>query len=85
MAAEFVRLLGLAGKIKINKVPSDFFKAEYFAPRPESERLVNLKLDCRGLNVMRHWKAALEDYSAVFSAELLRLDPLSRRAAKVPV
>lgn len=70
VAIEFIRLLGLKNEIQINKVPSDFFKEEYFAPRPASEKLVNLKLTQRGLNIMRDWKTCLRDYSAVFIEDL---------------
>ena len=70
VAAEFVRCLGLEGRIRIEPVRSDFFAAEYFAHRPASERLVNLKLSARGLNVMRDWKTCLAEYSSVFSEDL---------------
>lgn len=66
IAIEFVRLLGLSEKIKIKEVPSDYFKKEYFAPRPHSEKLINLKLNSRKLNFMRHWKVCLEEYSKIF-------------------
>ena len=72
VAVEFVRLLGLAEKIKINKVQSDFFQQEYFAPRPRSEKLVNMKLNARGLNVMRDWKTCLQEYSKEFVDDLNR-------------
>jgi dTDP-4-dehydrorhamnose reductase len=72
VAVEFVRLLGLAEKIKINKVQSDFFQQEYFAPRPRSEKLVNMKLNARGLNVMRDWKTCLQEYSKEFIDDLNR-------------
>ncbi|SHG59009.1 SDR family oxidoreductase [Flagellimonas flava] len=70
VAKEFVRLLGLEKDVKVTKVDSDYFKAEYFAPRPFSEKLVNLKLNARGLNVMPDWQEALEDYSKVFIEDL---------------
>jgi len=66
VAVEFVRLLGLAGKIRINRVDSDYFKSEYYAPRPASEKLINLKLNALGLNAMRNWKVCLAEYSATF-------------------
>jgi len=62
VAQELVAILGLEDKVKITEVSSEFFKTDYFAPRPESERLVNRKLDLRGLNTMRHWKVALKEY-----------------------
>lgn len=48
--------------IDVKKVSSDFFKNEYFAPRPRSEMLDNYKLKLRGINMMRNWKVALKDY-----------------------
>lgn len=70
VAVEFVRLLGLKDKIKVTKVDSDYFKNEYFAPRPYSEKLVNLKLNSRDINYMSHWKDALSDYSKIFKEDL---------------
>lgn len=61
---ELVSLLGMSEKVKITEVASDYFKREYFAERPPSERLVNQKLNLRGLNVMRHWKDGLKEYLA---------------------
>ena len=57
-----LKILKLNNKIKINLVESTFFNKEYFAPRPYSERLINRKLNLRGLNVMRDWKLCLEEY-----------------------
>jgi dTDP-4-dehydrorhamnose reductase len=70
VAVEFVRLLGMEGAVKVIKVGSDYYKDAYFAPRPLSERLVNLKLNARGLNRMRDWRTCLAEYSAVFKREL---------------
>ena len=56
--------LALADRVKITPVPSDYFAAEYFAVRPASERLLTVKLDLRGLNVMRDWKVCLDEYLA---------------------
>jgi dTDP-4-dehydrorhamnose reductase len=69
-AVELVRLLGLDGTVTVEKVDSSFFAAEYFAPRPASEKLVTLKLDARGLNVMRDWRVALAEYVEVFKADM---------------
>ncbi len=71
VAVEFVKLLGLEDKIAINIVDSDYFKEEYFAPRPYSEKLVNMKLDMRGINYMRDWKECLQEY-AVYYREILK-------------
>jgi dTDP-4-dehydrorhamnose reductase len=67
VALEFVRLLGLADRVRVTKVSSDYFKSEYFAPRPASEKLVNLKLNARKLNIMPHWKDALRQYAKQFA------------------
>ncbi len=59
---ELVRILLLENSIKIHVVSSDYFKDDYFAPRPICERLVNRKLTIRDLNLMRDWKVALKEY-----------------------
>ena len=66
VAVEFVRLLGLEDDVTVTKVSSDYFKTEYFAPRPASEKLVNFKLDARGINFMPDWQEALADYAQRF-------------------
>lgn len=66
VAKEFVRLLGLSDKIKVTEVSSDYFKKEYFAPRPYSEKLVNLKLTLRNMNYMRDWRECLKEYSKTY-------------------
>jgi dTDP-4-dehydrorhamnose reductase len=66
VALEFVRLLGLENEVNVHEVSSDFFRREYFAPRPASEKLVNMKLTARGLNAMRDWRECLREYSTVF-------------------
>jgi dTDP-4-dehydrorhamnose reductase len=62
VAGELLKQLGLDGKIKLNAVESSHFAKEYFAPRPDCERLVNSKLDLRGLNQMQDWRVALAQY-----------------------
>jgi dTDP-4-dehydrorhamnose reductase len=57
-----LQILGRQNEIKINKVTSKFFEKEYFADRPSSERLVNKRLNLRGINIMRNWEDALQDY-----------------------
>jgi dTDP-4-dehydrorhamnose reductase len=70
VAVEFVRLLGLEKKIEIEKVGSERFEREYFAPRPKSEKLDNLKLRARNIDFMPHWKDALADYIDEFKVDL---------------
>jgi dTDP-4-dehydrorhamnose reductase len=62
VAKEIIKLLNLENKIKITSVSSDYFKKEYFAERPPSERLVNRRLNLEGLNIMRNWEITLKEY-----------------------
>ena len=62
VAKELLTLLKLSDKIKIVEVSSDYFSKEYFADRPDCERLVNKHLNDLGLNIMRDWKIALNNY-----------------------
>lgn len=62
VAQELVDVLGLQDTVEVKAVASDFFAEEYFAARPASERLVNYKLELRGLNGMQDWKLALREY-----------------------
>lgn len=64
VASELLRQLRLDNVIRITEVSSGLVKNEYFAPRPDSERLIKRKLEVRGLNLMRSWQAALSDYLA---------------------
>lgn len=59
-AVKIKKILNL--DIEIEKVDTDFFKEEYFATRPRSEKLYNQKLESMGRNYMRHWEEALTDY-----------------------
>tara|TARA_B100000989_G_C19508918_1_gene457920 strand:+ start:782 stop:1681 length:900 start_codon:yes stop_codon:yes gene_type:complete len=62
VAREMLKILKLSDKININEVDSNFFKNEYYAKRPLSERLENRKLNNLNLNVMRNWKICLKEY-----------------------
>ena len=62
VAQELIKILGKENEIKISPVDSDFFKDVYFAERPASERLLTRKLELRGVNKMKDWKAALNEY-----------------------
>lgn len=57
-------ILNICGRtdIKMIAVDSDFFKEEYFAPRPRSEMMINENLEKLGLNKMRPWEVALNEY-----------------------
>jgi dTDP-4-dehydrorhamnose reductase len=62
VAQELVKMLGLENEIKVTAVTSDFFSKDYFAARPPSERLLDKKLELRGVNIMRDWKVCLAEY-----------------------
>lgn len=69
VAEELVKMIGK--EIKVTPVDSDYFKSEYFAQRPPSERLLDKKLDLRGVNIMRDWKVCLKEYLKNYYAEYL--------------
>jgi dTDP-4-dehydrorhamnose reductase len=62
VTSELLKILGLENKVKLTSVDSNFFKEEYFATRPDSERLINMKLNARKMNIMRDWKLCLREY-----------------------
>lgn len=62
VATEMIKILNLQNKVTITEVTSKYFQKEYFAERPPCERLINKKLNIRGLNIMRDWKIALKEY-----------------------
>ena len=70
VANAFVKFLNVQDKVKITKVKSDYFKNEYFSPRPNSERLINLKLKQRNMDIMRDWYECLQEYCDVFKKDL---------------
>ena len=62
VATELLSLLKLEKKIKLTEVKSDYWKKDYFAPRPDSECLINEKLNKLKMNIMRDWKISLKEY-----------------------
>ena len=62
VAAEMLKIFDLKDKIELIEVKSDYFSKEYFAPRPESEVLQNLKLKLRNHDNMKEWDISLKDY-----------------------
>lgn len=71
VARELIAILRLANNVSVESVTSEFFAAEYFAPRPACERLVNGRLDAIGLNRMRDWRRALADYIRDYYADCI--------------
>jgi dTDP-4-dehydrorhamnose reductase len=66
IAQELLSLLDLTDSVRLQPVESSYFSREYFAPRPACERLVNRKLNLRGLNTMRDWRVALKEYLSTY-------------------
>ena len=62
VAIELINILDLSDTIKVTPVTSDYWKKEYFADRPPSERLIDKKLNLRNVNIMRDWKICLKEY-----------------------
>ena len=62
VAAELLRLIDKEAEIDLEAVESEHFRAEYFAARPASERLICEKLKLRDSYLMRDWKVCLEEY-----------------------
>ena len=62
VAQRMIEFLGMESRVTITPVPSSHFQKEYYADRPASERLINKKMDLRGLNQMRLWEVALQEY-----------------------
>jgi len=72
VAKELIKITEREQTVQICEVTSEYFKREYFAQRPSSERLLNTKLNLRGLNIMRDWRVALKEYLQNYYTEYLR-------------
>lgn len=77
VATELISLLYPYYKIKINEVTSEHFEKEYFAERPNCERLINKRLNECGLNIMRSWKVALKEYLQDYYSEFYSISHLT--------
>lgn len=66
------RILQLLGRDDVHLVPVDssYFAAEFPSLRPRSEIMRNLLLDLQGMNTMRPWPVALEEYLRTEFADL---------------
>lgn len=72
IANSMLKYLNLEKQITVNKVSSKYFKKTYFAPRPASEKLVNLKLKKLNANLTRDWQICLKEYLVKFDWGLPR-------------
>jgi dTDP-4-dehydrorhamnose reductase len=61
IAEHILRVLG-RDDIELVEVGSDFFEQEFYSKRPRSEVMRNMALDLQGMNLMRPWDVALEEY-----------------------
>lgn len=62
--------LGVADTVSVKEVSSDFFKDNYFAPRPFSERLINTELKRIAPQLTRDWRECLAEYVEKFEWEV---------------
>lgn len=79
VAEEILKILGKENEIELKQVNSEYFSKIYFAPRPDSEKLVNTKLNQLGLNQMRNWKICLREYLQSSYAGYLEKDPVAQQ------
>jgi dTDP-4-dehydrorhamnose reductase len=70
VAQEILRIIG-ATDVEVVEVGSEHFAEEFFAARPRSELMENLMLELQGLNTMRPWQEALEEYLTTQFADLV--------------
>ncbi len=73
VSQEIVKVLNMEDEIKITEVTSDYWKEEYFAVRPHSERLMNTKLNLRNLNVMGGWRERIHEYLYNYYSDMIKL------------
>jgi dTDP-4-dehydrorhamnose reductase len=71
VAHEILATFGLSDRVLIREVSSEYFQDVYSAYRPRSEVLINRKLASLGLELMRDWREALNDYLKSYYREYL--------------
>jgi dTDP-4-dehydrorhamnose reductase len=69
VAKKILQVLGRTD-VEVVEVDSSFFQQTYPTPRPRSEMMRNLMLDLQGMNTMRGWEIALEEYLITAFADL---------------
>jgi dTDP-4-dehydrorhamnose reductase len=69
VAKKILQVLGRT-EVEVVEVGSSFFAESYPTPRPRSEMMRNLMLDLQGMNSMRDWELALEEYLETAFADL---------------
>jgi len=76
VANELLKILKIQNQVEVIPVGSDYFKETYYSERPSCERLINRKLNIRGINIMRDWKIALNEYIEEYYNGYLELNNL---------
>lgn len=71
VAAEILRILG-RDDVELIEVGSEFFAEEFSATRPRSEIMENWVLELQGMNSMRPWPIALEEYLRTEFGSMMR-------------
>ncbi len=66
--------LGMADKVKVREVDSTYFKQNYFAARPRSEKLINIELKKIAPHLTREWQVCLDEYLKRFNWNLWDLN-----------
>ena len=71
VADHLLRILGRTD-IELVEVGSEHFAQEFSSARPRSEIMRNMALDLQGMNLMRPWRDALDDYVRANYDELIQ-------------
>ncbi len=74
VAKYLLECLGVSNEVKIKEVDSSFFKENYFAPRPKSEKLLNINLKSIAPHLTRDWHICLKEYVDRFNWNLWDLN-----------
>lgn len=61
VAKEIVRICGYSD-VEVKGVDSSHFEKQFWVPRPDCEMLLNQGLERLGINLMRDWRVAIEEY-----------------------
>ncbi len=70
VAESILENFGLNKKISIKVVSSDYFRKDYFAPRPLSEKLINSKIKSMDPSLVNDWQKCLKEYLNKFEWQI---------------
>jgi len=81
------RILEVLGRSDVELVPvtSEYFAAEFPSVRPRSEIMRNMVLELQGMNTMRPWRVALEEYLRTEFASMCVTEPASQEISSANV